>query len=44
MRNNYGEAVDPVGFGEAIGVCFKKYFVLREEQNKVIINMKLMTP
>ena len=27
MRNNYGEAVDPVGFGEAIGICFKKYFV-----------------
>ena len=27
MRNNYGEAVDPVGFGEAISICFKKYFV-----------------
>ena len=27
MKNNYGEAVDPVGFGEAISICFKKYFV-----------------
>ena len=27
MRNNYGEVVDPVGFGEAISICFKKYFV-----------------
>jgi len=27
MRNNYGEAVDTVGFGEAISICFKKYFV-----------------
>ena len=29
MRNNYGEQVNPVGFGEAIGVCFKKYFVFQ---------------
>ena len=29
MRNNYGEAVDPVGFGEAISICFKKYFVFQ---------------
>jgi len=29
MKNNYGEAVDPVGFGEAISVCFKKYFVFQ---------------
>ena len=27
MRNDYGEDVDPVGFGDAIGICFKKYFV-----------------
>ena len=27
MRNNYGEEVNSVGFGEAIGICFKKYFV-----------------
>ena len=27
MRNNYGEEVNPVGFGDAIGICFKKYFV-----------------
>ena len=27
MRNNYGKEVDSVGFGEALGVCFKKYFV-----------------
>jgi uncharacterized membrane protein YhaH (DUF805 family) len=26
MINDYGEKVDPVGFGEAIGICFKKYF------------------
>ena len=29
MRNNYGEAVDSVGFGEAISICFKKYFVFQ---------------
>ena len=29
MRNDYGEAVDPVGFGEAISICFKKYFVFQ---------------
>ena len=29
MKNNYGEAVDPVGFGEAISICFKKYFVFQ---------------
>ena len=27
MRNDYGKEVDSVGFGEALGVCFKKYFV-----------------
>ena len=27
MTNDYGEEVNPVGFGEAIGICFKKYFV-----------------
>ena len=27
MTNDYGEKVDPVGFGEAIGICFKKFFV-----------------
>ena len=27
MKNNYGEKPDSVGFGEAISVCFKKYFV-----------------
>ena len=29
MKNDYGEAVDPVGFGEAISICFKKYFVFQ---------------
>ena len=29
MKNNYGEAVDSVGFGEAISICFKKYFVFQ---------------
>ena len=27
MTNDYGEEVNSVGFGEAIGICFKKYFV-----------------
>ena len=29
MTNDYGEKVDPVGFGEAISICFKKYFVFQ---------------
>ena len=27
MKNNYGEKPDSVDFGEAISICFKKYFV-----------------
>ena len=34
MRNNYGEQVNPVGFGEAIGICFKKYFVFEGRASK----------
>jgi hypothetical protein len=37
MTNDYGEKVDPVGFGEAIGICFKKFFVFEDSQNLVRI-------
>ena len=34
MRNNYGEEVNPADFGEAIGICFKKYFVFEGRASK----------
>jgi len=34
MKNNYGEEVGSVGFGEAIGTCLKKYFVFEGRASK----------
>ena len=34
MKNNYGEKPDSVGFGEAISICFKKYFVFEGRASK----------
>jgi len=34
MENNYGVEPKSVGFGEAIGTCFKKYFVFEGRASK----------